>query len=184
VKRDLHGEGLAVNLESVCIRVSRPNNCGQELLDAGNAEAVLRACGTVLRRIHDLATAIVGFAGNDANVVLVHGDYRPNNVLIDPATLQITGVVDWEFAHLGSPVEDLAWCEWIVRMHHPNQVGALDNLFDGYGGEPPTWALRRATMLARCAWLEDFCRRWAPDGPAVRLWQERASITAAWEAAG
>jgi aminoglycoside phosphotransferase (APT) family kinase protein len=33
-------------------------------------------------------------------------------------------VVDWEFAHLGDPVEDLAWCEWIVRMHHPEHVDA------------------------------------------------------------
>lgn len=39
--------------------------------------------------------------------VLVHGDFRIGNLLIDPSGL--TGVIDWEFAHVGDPVEDLAW---------------------------------------------------------------------------
>ena len=38
---------------------------------------------------------------------------------------RVTAVLDWEFAHLGDPVEDLAWCEWLVRTHHPEHVGAL-----------------------------------------------------------
>ncbi|MFO0586015.1 MAG: phosphotransferase family protein [Polyangiaceae bacterium] len=39
--------------------------------------------------------------------VLVHGDYRIGNLLVGPEGL--TGVIDWEFAHVGDPVEDLAW---------------------------------------------------------------------------
>jgi aminoglycoside phosphotransferase (APT) family kinase protein len=27
---------------------------------------------------------------------LVHGDYGPNNVLVDPQTLAVVAVVDWE----------------------------------------------------------------------------------------
>ena len=37
----------------------------------------------------------------------VHGDYRVGNFLYQPAG--IFGVVDWEMAHLGDPLEDLAW---------------------------------------------------------------------------
>ncbi|WP_461012009.1 phosphotransferase [Streptomyces capparidis] len=48
----------------------------------------------------------------------MHGDFGPNNVLLNPGTFEVTAVVDGEFAHLGDPVEDLAWCEWIVRTHH------------------------------------------------------------------
>jgi hypothetical protein len=29
---------------------------------------------------------------------------------------RVTAVLDWEFAHLGQPVEDLAWAEWIVPV--------------------------------------------------------------------
>ncbi len=40
-------------------------------------------------------------------VTLVHGDFRVGNFLVAPDGLQ--AVLDWEFAHWGSPCEDLAW---------------------------------------------------------------------------
>ncbi|THD77114.1 MAG: phosphotransferase family protein [Phenylobacterium sp.] len=39
---------------------------------------------------------------------VVHGDYRTGNFLYDDAG-EIHGVLDWEMAHLGDPLEDLAW---------------------------------------------------------------------------
>ena len=39
---------------------------------------------------------------------LVHGDYRTGNFLYD-AKGDIHGVLDWEMAHLGDPLEDLGW---------------------------------------------------------------------------
>ena len=40
-------------------------------------------------------------------ITMVHGDYRSGNFLyLDD---QITGILDWEMAHLGNPLEDLAW---------------------------------------------------------------------------
>jgi len=38
----------------------------------------------------------------------VHGDYRSGNFLYDPSGT-IRGVLDWEMAHIGDPLEDLAW---------------------------------------------------------------------------
>ena len=38
---------------------------------------------------------------------LVHSDLNPKNLLVDPETLQVTGVLDWEFAHAGGPTTDL-----------------------------------------------------------------------------
>ncbi|WP_129841056.1 phosphotransferase [Streptomyces sp. RFCAC02] len=145
---------------------------GQELLDSGRAGDVLAGCGEVLRRIHDIAPG----------PVLVHGDFGPNNVLLDPATCEVTAVIDWEFARIGEPVEDLAWCEWIVRMHHPAHRHALGDFFRAYGREVPPWPVRRAAMLARCEALRQFCERWEPDGPGVRQWRERAAVTARWGA--
>ena len=38
---------------------------------------------------------------------LVHSDLNPKNLLVDPGTLEVTAVLDWEFAHAGSPLTDL-----------------------------------------------------------------------------
>jgi aminoglycoside phosphotransferase (APT) family kinase protein len=38
---------------------------------------------------------------------LVHSDLNPKNLLVDPETLRVTGVLDWEFAHSGHPFTDL-----------------------------------------------------------------------------
>jgi len=42
-----------------------------------------------------------------ARKVLVHGDFRPANLLVDKG--KVTALLDWEFAHTGDPVEDLGW---------------------------------------------------------------------------
>lgn len=38
---------------------------------------------------------------------IVHGDYRLDNMLVDPATMRVTAVLDWEMATLGDPLADL-----------------------------------------------------------------------------
>jgi aminoglycoside phosphotransferase (APT) family kinase protein len=40
-------------------------------------------------------------------VSIIHGDYRIGNFLQDKG--RITGILDWEMAHLGDPHEDIAW---------------------------------------------------------------------------
>ncbi len=41
-------------------------------------------------------------------ISVVHGDYRSGNFLHDGAG-RILAILDWEMAHLGDPLEDLAW---------------------------------------------------------------------------
>jgi len=41
-------------------------------------------------------------------ISVVHGDYRTGNFLYDTAG-DIHAILDWEMAHLGDPLEDLAW---------------------------------------------------------------------------
>lgn len=43
-----------------------------------------------------------------AKLAVVHGDYRSGNFLHDGHG-QIRAILDWEMAHLGDPLEDLAW---------------------------------------------------------------------------
>ena len=46
-------------------------------------------------------------------IVLVHGDFKPGNALIEGN--RITAKIDWETAHLGDPLEDLGWITNPVR---------------------------------------------------------------------
>ncbi|MBV9332041.1 MAG: phosphotransferase family protein, partial [Alphaproteobacteria bacterium] len=39
---------------------------------------------------------------------VVHGDYRSGNFLFDDKG-DMRGILDWEMAHLGDPLEDLGW---------------------------------------------------------------------------
>lgn len=144
---------------------------GQDLLAAGHGALVLAACGRVLRRIHDVSR-------DSAGRVLVHGDFGPDNVLL--AGRAVVAVLDWEFAHLGDPVEDLAWCEWLVRTHHPEQADALTEFFTAYGLPIPSWPERHRAMLDHCHELADFCALADPSGTGVALWHDRALVTATW----
>ncbi len=40
-------------------------------------------------------------------ICLVHGDLRPGNFLYEHE--RVSGLLDWEMAHLGDPLEDLGW---------------------------------------------------------------------------
>lgn len=46
-------------------------------------------------------------------LVLVHGDFKPGNALIEGT--RITAKLDWETAHLSDPLEDLGWVTNPVR---------------------------------------------------------------------
>jgi aminoglycoside phosphotransferase (APT) family kinase protein len=45
--------------------------------------------------------------GEPERLVLCHGDAGPRNLLHDGSG--ITALLDWEFAHVGDPIDDLAW---------------------------------------------------------------------------
>jgi aminoglycoside phosphotransferase (APT) family kinase protein len=58
-------------------------------------------------------------------IVLVHADYRTGNFLAHPSG-EIKGILDWEMAHLGDPMEDLAWaCIRPWRWMGNESVGGL-----------------------------------------------------------
>ena len=71
-------------------------------------------------------------------VVLCHGDYRIGNVMVDGA--RITGILDWEFASWGDPIEDIGWlCARCWRFGIDDRevggVGARADLYRGYEAE-------------------------------------------------
>lgn len=82
---------------------------------------------------------------------VVHGDFRNGNLLVTDAGL--AAVLDWELAHLGDPMEDLAWlCLRCWRF------GADDQEVGGFG---PRAALREAYEAAGGVWNEEAFRWWS-----------------------
>jgi aminoglycoside phosphotransferase (APT) family kinase protein len=76
---------------------------------------------------------------------LVHSDLNPKNLLLDPTTLEVTGVLDWEFAHAGHPFTDLG--NLLRADREPAYVEALLAAYAERRGTPP----ERALELARAA---------------------------------
>ncbi len=153
-----------------------PGAHGQDLLDGGHAEQVLRLVGLTLGTLQAVRVDdIYGLAGDGP--VIVHGDFGPQNMLFDLERDRVTGIVDWESAHRGRPIEDLAWCEWLIRMHHPEAIDALAALFGAYDQHPP-WNERHEAMLMRIRELVAYCEKTRRRSD----WPERLTRTERWSA--
>ena len=57
-------------------------------------------------------------------IVLVHGDFKPGNALIEGE--RISAKLDWETAHLGDPLEDLGWVTNPVRKREHQIAGVWE----------------------------------------------------------
>lgn len=75
-----------------------------------------------------LAWCVANVPPDDRPAVLLHGDAGPGNFLHDGGVVQ--GLVDWELAHLGDPMEDLA--AFSLRMVHGGLDG-FETLVEAYG---------------------------------------------------
>jgi aminoglycoside phosphotransferase (APT) family kinase protein len=80
--------------------------------------------------------------------VLVHGDFRPANVLVEAGA--VTALLDWELAHLGDPFDDLGW--------YTGAIYRREHFLDG-------WTLE--DLLARYHERTGL----APDPERLRFWQ-------------
>jgi aminoglycoside phosphotransferase (APT) family kinase protein len=95
--------------------------------------------------------------------VLVHGDFRMGNLLVDADGL--SAVLDWELAHRGDHHEDLAYgCMTVWRFARPDQqafgLGALDDFFAAYraaGGAPVDPARFYFWLVYRTLWWALGC---------------------------
>lgn len=77
-----------------------------DLLDwvQGHRESLAGIDVAALETVADRAQDLLDSVGR---VTLVHSDLNPKNVLIDPATLEVRAVLDFEFSHAGHPFTDL-----------------------------------------------------------------------------
>src|SRR5437899_1657310 len=76
-----------------------------------------------------------GHAPDNGEVVLLHGDLRVGNLAVTQAGLG--HVLDWEFAHLGDPAEDVAWplvraWRFGVDERHLGGIGEVEPYLERY----------------------------------------------------
>ncbi len=82
---------------------------------------------------------VIDAVGGEAT--LVHSDLNPKNLLVDPDRSEVTGLVDWEFAYVGSRLADLG-----NLLRFPDGDDPVDSAFLAgavelaeAGGLPPGW---------------------------------------------
>ena len=94
---------------------------------------------------------------------LVHGDFRLGNLMFEHG--RVTGVLDWELAHLGDWHEDLAFgCMTVWRFSRPDRPGygltSIEELAEAYeaaGGESFDPARFRFWTIYRTFWWALGC---------------------------
>lgn len=97
------------------------------------AEVDLAGLSEVAERAQDLADLT-------DRACLVHSDFNPKNLLVDAGTGDVTGLLDWEYAHAGSPFADLgnllrfdrqpALQETVLATYAERVVDAPEDLLD------------------------------------------------------
>jgi aminoglycoside phosphotransferase (APT) family kinase protein len=106
---------------------------------------------------------------------LVHSDFDPSNILVlrTGSGWQVSGVLDWEYAHSGSPLVDLGH---ILRPPAVGLPGFQQGLVEGYAGGggklPPHW--RAISRLMDLTAFVEFLSR--PDAGAEVIHSARLAI--------
>jgi aminoglycoside phosphotransferase (APT) family kinase protein len=140
-----------------------------EALCAGAAGARLGPELTLaLQRL--LRDNAVLLAAADTQTILVHGDYKAQNLLVRRAGAgtdwNVAAVLDWEFAFAGSPLFDVAICLRYGDLLSPAFTTAFAAGYRAHGGIlPPDWRriIRLLDLVNLCGFLD------APDarGPMI-----------------
>lgn len=102
--------------------------------------------GRDLPMLRSVADWLEQHAPSDSKTTLVHGDYRPGNVLFAGVDRpEITGVLDWETAMLGDPLTELGYL--LLQWREDNDpTPSLDALEARYPNEGPIHQLKEVNQ--------------------------------------
>lgn len=153
-----------------------------------------RAAAVWPQGLPDDATRLIALLGaavpEPAGMSLLHMDLKFDNLLVDPASLHVTAVIDWDMATRGCPLFDLAvLLSYWVEPRDPEDVKPLlqvPSLAPGFGtraqvaaayfsasGRPPVdlcWHVALARLRLAVAWMQLY-----------RLWQAGALTGARYQ---
>lgn len=137
-------------------------------LDPDARLAALQASAPLLRRLHRLAppagmppapddAAIIAryrAAGAPAlpldipppsGIAFCHGDWTDGNLLATDG--RITGIVDWESAHVGDPIRELSRAAWGAGRKDPRSARALIEAYGADAAQVEAWNAIHAAEL-------------------------------------
>jgi aminoglycoside phosphotransferase (APT) family kinase protein len=91
----------------------------------------------LVRSLRDMCAAADGLLDTVHRTCLVHSDFNSKNILVDPVSGEVTALLDWEFAHAGSPYADLGnllrfdrgtpWARAVLEHFVANTPGLADD---------------------------------------------------------
>ena len=153
------GEALAGIHAIDCAKL--PQNIGRTTLEKRFAAAQkrLHAFGDISPVMQFGLNWLIDHAPANAPCVLLHGDFRTGNLLIDENGL--AGVLDWELTHQGPAEEDLGYlCANVWRFGHLDKpvggFGQYEDLIAGYasvaGWTPELNTIRYWEIFAALSW--------------------------------
>mgnify|MGYP001283589716 CR=1 FL=1 len=126
----------------------------------------------VLSGLRDLAHEGDALLAVSLRAVLVHGDLSPRNVLCDPETGVITGLIDWEFARSGHPVEDAGKVlRRIAGTPFVDAMLAAMNPWLPVAEQAPVGDLKRRARAADFYWLIEVASRRGQSPATERAWK-------------
>ncbi|MBC5767092.1 phosphotransferase family protein [Ramlibacter albus] len=107
-----------------------------------------------LRPMQQLGDWLAANVPAEGRTSIVHGDYRPNNLLVHPTEPHVLAVLDWELSTLGDPLCDLAYTCFCYYIHEKPV---------GFGGADPV----ALGIPAEDEYIRLYCER---TGTSVRDW--------------
>lgn len=164
------GADLAIDLARAMARIHRLDTAGTPFLPRLDpAEGVENLARQFAESGGDRPIIALGLAWLRAHLppavppVIVHGDFRIGNLMVSDGHL--SGVIDWELAHLGDGHEDLAYgCMTVWRFGRLDRRGfglttieAMANAYQAAGGEPFDPARFRFWLVYRTVWWALGC---------------------------
>lgn len=122
------------------------------------AQHRLNAFGDVSPALQFGLNWLIDHAPEDTEHVMLHGDFRTGNLLIDEHGL--AGVLDWELTHQGPPGEDMGYlCAYVWRF------GRLEKPVGGFG--------HYADLIKGY----ESVAGWSPDLANIRYWEVFAALS-------
>jgi hypothetical protein len=145
------------------------------------ADEQVAAAGALLRRLHDASRALAERLGGGP--VVCHHDSGPNNTVFREG--QPVALIDFDFAAVGDPLEDVAYMAWSwcisskpTRGGAARQARQVRVLADAYGLSEDQRGRLVSAIEERFVRNERFCVERAKNGPPVIFGPPMAEVLA------
>jgi aminoglycoside phosphotransferase (APT) family kinase protein len=150
---------------------------------AHGSEHLAEDLGAALTRIHAVsavAAAELGVSQPDwdeyeGELFFLHGDFGPPNIIVDPSTGRMAGVIDWGNAALGDRARDFHRLVLELGWDFTRQV------LDAYGlpvDEGFLRRLRECSQVEAAQWLLDSVKRGLDPEPNLKWVRNAFSVSA------